>query len=65
MPKQEKLLDSQSESVSAILDQLNPDSQSAIPAHLKAAHLLVTAMDGKETLYTFQKRIILELFSTL
>ncbi|XP_026203485.1 gasdermin-E-like isoform X2 [Anabas testudineus] len=45
MSKDEELSDSQRQSVSAILDQLNPDSQSADPDRLKAAHLLVSAME--------------------
>lgn len=45
MAKHEELSESQRKSLSAILDQLAEDSQSGIPPHLNAVHLLVSAIE--------------------
>ncbi|XP_041811778.1 gasdermin-E-like [Chelmon rostratus] len=74
MAKHEELTESQRKLVSAILDQLGvdcppEDSQGGVPAHLNAAHLLVSAMEElpDETLSLLSETCpdFLEAFDTL
>lgn len=48
MENDEGLSESQKNTLSAILDSHTKDSECGAPSHLNAAHLLVSAMEGKE-----------------
>jgi len=50
--KYEELSESQRKALSALLDNHAEDSQRDLPAHLDAAHLLVSAMEGEAELWT-------------
>ncbi|XP_074469791.1 gasdermin-E-like [Sebastes fasciatus] len=74
MAEHEELLESQRKSLSAILDRPGTDSdaedsQSGVPAHLNAAHLLISAMeelpDETLSLLSVSRPDFLEAFDTL